>query len=86
MITISREQALEYLDHPFTNTEPTGERFRWSVGYRMIFLHSDGWYYEAHYRLGTGDEPEQPWQDQDTVECFHVRMVTKQVQVWERAE
>jgi hypothetical protein len=85
MIKISRQQAMEYLET--AHTEPTGERFRWSIGYRMIFVHeADGRTYEAHYRMGTGDEAERPWDYLDEVECFPVALVEKVVQTWERVE
>jgi hypothetical protein len=83
MIQISRQQAMEYLDEGFF-VEPTGERFRWSVGYRMVFKHSDGKYYEALFQQGTGDEAEQPWQDQRVVDCYEVTQQTKTVMFWAR--
>jgi hypothetical protein len=81
-LTITRAEALEYMETAIVN-EPTGQRFRWAVGYRIVFLHTDGKHYEAHYRNGTGDEGERPWDYTKDVECHEVRPVQKTITVWE---
>jgi hypothetical protein len=85
MITITRALAFNYLDDPILD-EPTGERFRWSYGRRIIFLHTDGKHYEASYQMGTGDEGERPWEHDKTVDCHEVHQLEKRVLVWERVD
>ena len=44
---------------------------RWSLYFRLTFLlKEDGNYYQAYYSIGATEmQDEEPWQDEDEVEC-----------------
>ena len=59
---------------------------RWSIGYRIVFKF-EGKFYRTGYSVGATEmQDEQPWQDEEEVECDEVRQVEKVVIDYELVE
>ena len=64
----------EYAGYTLVDREHTGTS-RWANIYQLTFKYADR-YYAVHYRQGTGDEGERPFEhDPDWIECVEVKPV-----------
>lgn len=57
---------------------------RWRIHHNIIFAHN-GKFYETYYSVGATEmQDEGPWEYDEEVECFEVKLVEKTIKVWER--
>ena len=56
---------------------------RWSIHHEIIFLH-DNKFYKTYYSIGATEyQCEEPWENDNDIECFEVHLVEKLIKVWE---
>ena len=82
--TFLREELVDAIYEASVLDEIT-DTSRWSVYHRFVFkAEDDGKFYETHYSVGATEyQDEQPWQDENEVECIEVVKVEKIVQDFE---
>lgn len=57
---------------------------RWSIHHDIIFAYN-GKFYETYYSVGATEcQDESPWEHDEEVECFEVKLVEKTIKVWEK--